>query len=83
LRLLGWPRRLFIGHGIKVSDMTSLIGEALHLAVIGSVLYSAYAIPSAPWWSEVSGGTSQSGVQQQAPIVPGEPATKRHKRRLW
>ncbi len=84
MHLMGWPQNVIFGSEVSKTDVGGLVGEGLHLASIGSILYSVFMIGSAPWWSQEGLATGTSGVRLRAPPIPDlqEPKPKRHKRRV-
>jgi len=49
--MMGFPFQLRLS-GIKAAQANSLIGEAVNLASMGSVIYAIFLDENMPWWGE-------------------------------
>jgi hypothetical protein len=71
--MMGWPLGIVSTRGISPAQMASLLGEALHVACISSLVYSVFLTETAPWWGSrppVVLDTSSVGVKQPDLVGP-------------
>ena len=64
--------------GMRPYDLDSLVGEIVHISVMGSVLYAVYLQAGAPWWTPAIASASEC-VTRASSSAPSQPVRKKRR----